>query len=354
MADDQEKTEEPTSKKIEDARKEGNVPKSQDTNSFITLIVACAVLLIMFGFLQERIKNLYLFYYDFIGQEITKVAILQIVITTVMELALMVLPIAVSVAIAGVLAGLMQFGFLFTTKSITPDLKKIDPIKGLKNLFSMKKLIEGLKTILKVSAVFAVAFYFLLEFTKEVQETVFLGIWQQIFWLRDKAIILIAVMLALLLVIAFLDLMFVRYNYFKELRMSKQEIKDEHKQMEGDPQVKSRIRKVQMQMSQRRMMQNIPDADVVITNPTHYAVAIRYDQSKDRAPVVLAKGVDFLALKIKEIALNHGVQIVENPPLAREIYRQCDVDEAIPENLYKAIAEVLAFVYQNNKKKQRN
>ncbi|MFA6757310.1 MAG: flagellar type III secretion system protein FlhB, partial [Sulfurospirillaceae bacterium] len=207
---------------------------------------------------------------------------------------------------------------------------------------------------LKVSAVFAVAFYFLLEFTKEVQETVFLGIWQQIFWLRDKAIILIAVMLALLLVIAFLDLMFVRYNYFKELRMSKQEIKDEHKQMEGDPQVKSRIRKVQMQMSQRRMMQNIPDADVVITNPTHYAVAIRYDQSKDRAPVVLAKGVDFLALKIKEIALNHGVQIVENPPLAREIYRQCDVDEAIPENLYKAIAEVLAFVYQNNKKKQRN
>lgn len=131
--------------------------------------------------------------------------------------------------------------------------------------------------------------------------------------------------------------------------MSKQEIKDEHKQMEGDPQVKSRIRKVQMQMSQKRMMQNVPDADVVITNPTHYAVAVRYNQSKDRAPVVVAKGTDHLALKIKEIAMNHKIQIVENPPLARELYKQCDVDQAIPEKLYKAVAEVLAFVYQNEK-----
>jgi flagellar biosynthetic protein FlhB len=135
--------------------------------------------------------------------------------------------------------------------------------------------------------------------------------------------------------------------------MSKQEIKDEHKQMEGDPQVKSRIRRVQMEMSRKRMMQNVPDADVVITNPTHYAVAVRYDQGKDRAPMVVAKGTDNLALKIKEIALNHGIQIVENPPLARELYKLCDVDQAIPEKLYKAVAEVLAFVFQNSKRKTR-
>jgi len=287
------------------------------------------------------------------GQEIDKVLIMRIVLVSLRELGLMILPIAISVAIAGVIAALLQYGFLFTTKAITPDLKKIDPIKGLKNLLSLKKLIEGLKTILKVSAVFFVAFYFLMEFTTELPETVFLGLWEQLVWLRDKAIILAAVMLALFLVLSFVDLLFVRYNYFKELRMSKQEVKDEHKQMEGDPQVKSRIRKVQMQMSQKRMMQNIPDADVVITNPTHYAVAVRYNQGKDRAPIVVAKGIDHLALKIKEIAMNHGIQIVENPPLARELYKQCDIDQAIPEKLYKAVAEVLAFVYQNNKHKMR-
>ncbi|NLC28686.1 MAG: flagellar biosynthesis protein FlhB [Campylobacteraceae bacterium] len=352
-SDDQEKTEEPTSKKIEDARKEGNVPKSQDTNSFVTLIVACVVVFFMFGVLEERTRNLYIYYHDFMGQEITKVVIMQIALVSLRELGLMILPIAFSVAIAGVLASLMQFGFLFTTKSITPDLKKIDPIKGLKNLFSLKKFIEGLKIVLKVVAVFGVAFYFLMEFITELPETLFLGLWQQLIWLRDKAVILATVMLALFLILSFIDLMFVRYNYFKELRMSKQEIKDEHKQMDGDPQVKSRIRKVQMQMSQKRMMQNIPDADVVITNPTHYAVAVRYNQKKDKAPVVIAKGVDFLALKIKEIALNHDVQIVENPPLARELYKQCDINQAIPENLYKAIAEVLAFVYQSSKRNRR-
>lgn len=352
-ADDQEKTEEATSKKIEDARKEGNVPKSQDTSSFVTLVVACVVVFFMFGFLEDRIRVLYAYYHDFMGQEIDKVMIMRIALVSLRELGLMILPIAIAVAIAGVIAALLQFGFLFTTKAITPDLKKIDPIKGIKNLISLKKLIEGLKTTLKVSAVFLVAFYFLMDFTAELPETLFLGLFEQLVWLRDKAVILAAVMLALLLVLSLVDLLFVRYNYFKELRMSKQEVKDEHKQMEGDPQVKSRIRKVQMQMSQKRMMQNIPDADVVITNPTHYAVAVRYNQGKDRAPVVMAKGTDHLALKIKEIAMNYGVQIVENPPLARELYKQCEIDQAIPEKLYKAVAEVLAFVYQNSKRKMR-
>jgi flagellar biosynthetic protein FlhB len=352
-ADDQEKTEEATPKKIEDARKEGNVPKSQDTSSFVTLVVACVIVFFIFSFLQERVSFLYAYYHDFMGEEIDKVLIMRIALVSLRELGLMILPIAISVAIAGIIAALLQYGFLFSTKAITPDIKKIDPIKGLKNILSLKKMIEGVKIVLKVSAVFLVAFYFLTNFTKELPETLFIGVWDQLIWLRDKAVVLAAVMLALFLVLSLIDLIFVRYNYFKELRMSKQEIKDEHKQMEGDPQVKARIRKVQMQMSQKRMMQNIPDADVVITNPTHYAVAIRYDQGKDRAPVVVAKGTDHLALKIKEIALNFGVQIVENPPLARELYKQCDIDQAIPEKLYKAVAEVLAFVYQNSKRRNR-
>jgi len=350
-ADDQEKTEEPTSKKIEDARKEGNVPRSQDASSFVMLIVALVVAFVMLPYLGDRIRNLYMYYHELMGEEITKSVVIGMTIVSLRELGLMILPISIAVAMAGVLAGLMQFGFLFTTKSITPDLKKIDPIKGLKNLLSLKKLIEGVKIVLKVSVVFAVAFYFLTDYITELAETLFLGMMGQMVWLRDKMIILAAVMLALFLVFSFIDLLFVRYNYFKELRMSKQEIKDEHKQMEGDPQVKARIRRVQMEMSQKRMMQNIPDADVVITNPTHYAVAIRYDQSKDKAPVVVAKGVDFLALRIKEIALNHKIQVVENPPLARELYKQCDISQAIPEKLYKAVAEVLAFVYRTNKRR---
>jgi len=142
----------------------------------------------------------------------------------------------------------------------------------------------------------------------------------------------------------------VRFTYFKSLRMSKQELKDEYKQMEGDPKIKAKIRQIQMQMTKKRMMQEIPQADVVITNPTHYAVAIRYNQEKEAAPKVIAKGTDFMALRIKEIAMNYNIQIVENPPLARELYKKCNMGEIIPENLYKAVAEILAFVYKSSKK----
>jgi len=233
---------------------------------------------------------------------------------------------------------------------LIPDFKKIDPIKGLKNLVSMKKLIESIKIIAKVFLVLTIAYFYLLDFTKEVPSIVFFSLVDQLEWLKSKALILIAVMLLLFLVLALFDLFFVRYNYFKELKMSKQEIKDEYKQMEGDPQVKARIRRVQMEMSKKRMMQDIPSADVVITNPTHFAVAIRYDTEKENAPKVVAKGVDNMALKIKEIARENGVQVIENPPLARELYKKCEIDEMIPESMYKAVAEVLAFVYQSSKK----
>lgn len=350
MADD-EKTEEPTSKKIEDARKDGNVPKSQEVGSFVTLIIALTVLIFIFSFMYDRISGLYRYYQSFIGKEITRNVVMNIGIESLKEILFMVLPIAVSVAFAGVIAAVMQFGFIFTTKSITPDLKKLDPIKGLKNLISMKKLIEAIKNITKVSAVFGVAFYYLLQFTDETPKTVFFSIKDQILWLEEKMLILIAIMLALFFILSMADLVITRYQYFKGLKMSKQEVKDEYKQMEGDPQVKGRIRSMQREMAQKRMMQEVPQADVVITNPTHYAVALRYDTKKEKAPVILAKGINHLALKIKEIARNHQVQIVENPPLARDLYKSCELNEMVPERLYTAIAEVLAFVYQGSQKK---
>jgi flagellar biosynthetic protein FlhB len=229
----------------------------------------------------------------------------------------------------------------------------MDPIKGIKNLISMKKLIEMFKNVLKVTLVMGLAYFYLVDFVKELPSVIFFSIYDQLAWLRDKALILIAVLLFLFLILALFDLMFVRYNYFKELKMSKQEIKDEYKQMEGDPQVKARIKRVQMEMSKRRMMQDIPSADVVITNPTHYAVAIRYNTEKEDAPKIVAKGVDHLALKIKEIAREYNIQIIENPPLARELYKKCELNSMIPETLYKAVAEVLAFVYKSSNKARK-
>ncbi len=350
MADDQEKTEEPTSKKIDDARKDGNVPKSQDTSGFITLLVAFITFLSLLSWIESRMVSLYYYYQSLIGVEITKNVVLQLSIVTFREVVFMVIPLALTVAIAGLLAGVMQIGFIFTTKPLIPDFSKIDPIKGLKNLLSIKKLVETIKVLLKISIVLWVCYSFLIAFTEELPTVIYFPIFDQLAWLKEKVILLGSVMLFIFLILALFDLFYVRYNYFKDLRMSKQEIKDEYKQMEGDPKIKAKIRQIQMQMTRKRMMQEIPQADVVITNPTHYAIAIRYDQEKEAAPKVLAKGTDFLALKIKEIAMNYNIQIVENAPLARELYKKCNLGDTIPENLYKAVAEVLAFVYRSSKK----
>ena len=351
MADDEEKTEEASSKKIEDARKEGNVPKSQDANGFITLVVALGAFLAMLSWIQTRMVYLYKYYQTLIGTEITKEVTLQISMITFREIIFMVIPLAVCVAIAGIVANVMQTGFLFTTKPLIPDLSKLDPLKGIKNLFSMKKVMESVKITLKVGIIMWVCYYFLLAFTKELPTVIYFPIFDQMVWLKKKMLILIAVVLIVFLILSLADILFVRFSYFKSLRMSKQELKDEYKQMEGDPKIKAKIRQIQMQMTKKRMMQEIPQADVVITNPTHYAIAIRYNQEKENAPKVIAKGTDFVALRIKEIAMNYNIQIVENPPLARELYKKCNLGDMIPENLYKAVAEVLAFVYKSSKKK---
>jgi len=349
--EDQEKTEEPTSKKIEDARKDGNVPKSQDLAGFVTIAVAIFVVVALLGFIKDQFFMLYNYYQDLIGQEFTRKLLFSVTIITIFRTLLIILPIAVCIAIAGVFANLMQFGFIFTTKPLEPNLNKINPLKGLKNLFSLKKLIDGIKMVLKVTAVFTVGFLMFLSFIKELPHTLFLSMAAQLAWLKEKMLILAAVMLIVMFIIGLLDVLIVRFQYFRDLRMSKQEIKDEYKQMEGDPQVKGRIRQLQMRAARNRMMQNIPQADVIITNPTHYAVALRYDKTKEKAPVILAKGVDFLALRIKQIGVQNNVKIVENPPLARELYKMCEVNDMIPAELFRAVAEVLSFVYMSDKQK---
>jgi flagellar biosynthetic protein FlhB len=350
MADDQEKTEEPTSKKIEDARKEGNVPKSQDTSGLVTLLIGIVVLIFYMRYMFDEMGNFYKYYMDLIGQDMTFSLFFDILIQSILKVLILLAPLALALMIAGVLGNVAQFGFLFTTKVLKPKFEKINPIKGLKNLFSMKKLVEGTKMTLKVMVSFGVGFWLFLQFLEEIPKLEIFPLMDQINWLMDKSIILAFTMIAVFLVFAVIDFTYQRYTYKKNLKMSKQEVKDEMKNQEGNPEIKAKIRQLQMRMARNRMMGEVPKADVVITNPTHYAIAIKYSK-EDGPPKVLAKGVDHLAQRIKEVARENDVMIVENKPLARDLYSSVEVDEFIPDRLYQAVAEVLAFVY---KSKNRN
>ena len=331
MADDQEKTEEPTAKKIEDARKEGNVPKSQDASGVFTLFVAILAFLLLFPYMSSHMIFIFKYYFSLIGMTIDRALMVNMTIVTIKEFLLMVMPISIAVAIAGVVGAVAQFGFLFTTKAIMPDFKKIDPIKGTKNLFSMKKAVDGIKITFKSFTTLGVGFIFFFLFILELPTVALFGLGDQMEWLRDKAIIIAFVMLLIIFIFAIIDVIIVRKQYFDGLKMSKQEIKD-------------------VMASRKRMMANVPTADVVITNPTHYAVAIKYDEKKSHAPIVVAKGMNNIAQKIKEIARENGVHVVQNPPLARSLYAQVDLDKPIPSELFAAVAEVLAYVYKMNKK----
>ena len=350
MADDAEKTEEPTPKKIEDARKEGNVPKSQDASGVITLFVALLAFLMLFPYMTSHMFALFKYYFSLLGSHLDKALMIDIAIVTAKEFLVIIMPLAISVAVAGVVAAIAQFGFLFTTKAIVPDFKKIDPIKGTKNLFSMKKIIEGVKVTFKSFTTLGVGFLFFFIFILELPTVALFGLGDQLDWLQDKILIIAFVMLLIIFIFAIIDIVIVRKQYFDGLKMSKQEIKDEMKNMDGDPLIKAKIRQKQMEMSQNRMMSEVPNADVVITNPTHYAVAIKYDEEKSHAPVVVAKGMDNIAQQIKKIARENSVHVVQNPPLARSLYAQVDVEKPIPSELFAAVAEVLAYVYKMNKK----
>jgi flagellar biosynthetic protein FlhB len=347
---DEEKTEEPTSRKIEKAREEGNVPKSMEMAGFIVLFLALLVLFFYVKYIVFYFEDFFKYFYSFIGVEITKNLVFNLLIKGAFYFFVLMFPIFLVVVIAGIVANISQFGFLFTTKVLIPKFEKLNPIKGLKNLFSIKKLVEGIKTTLKVFIAFFVGFEIFLSFFNEMPKLELMGFFNQIRWIEKKIFLIVLSMLAVFFVFAVIDLIYQRHSYKKSLRMSKQEIKDEYKQTEGNPEIKAKIRQLQREMAKKRMMAEVPKADVVITNPTHYAVALRYDKTKDEAPRVVAKGVDHVAVKIKEIAREAGVMIVENPPLARELYRLVEIDEIIPPKLYKAVAEILAYVYRAKSK----
>ncbi len=353
MADDQEKTEDATPKKLEDARKDGNVPKSQDVSGLSALFVASLTLLVLYSLFREEFYKLFIDSLTISHEELTRQNILYIAFLSFKTFIFTALIFAIPVAIAGVLGTVAQFGFIFTTKPLEPNLSKLDPIKGLGNLISLRKFIESIKISLKSFVTIGMGFWLFWEFIQELPTVIMFPLVQQIDWLFEKSLIIIFSMLLITAFFAIIDLFVVRKEYFDKLKMSKQEIKDEYKNMEGDPLIKQKIRQIQMQMSRKRMISEIPTADVIVTNPTHYSVALRYDKEKDHVPRVIAKGVDHMAFQIRKIAADHKIRIIENPPLARSLYKAVDIDQFIPDEFFQAVAELLAYVYKLDNKKSK-
>ncbi|VEJ06056.1 flagellar biosynthesis protein [Helicobacter pullorum] len=351
---DEEKTEAPSARKIEKAREEGNVLKSPDVNAFLGLVVGLVLIFLCFNFWVDGISNIFFQIYNSFNQDLTRSDAISITISLTFQILYLLAPIFGALVLTGIVANISQSGFLLTTKAIQPKLQKLNFITGIKNIISLKKLLDGFLITFKVMTAFIIAFFVFLGFMKELTTVSLFPIGDQMIWLKDKALILIAILLAFFLVMAITDYLIKRYQYFKSLRMSKQEVKDEFKNQEGDQQIKGKIRSLMFQAAKKRMMQNIPSADVVVTNPTHYAVALRYDSTKERAPRVLAKGVDFLAQRIKDIAKEHEIPIIENPPLARALYKDVDIDKEIPETLYQAMVEVLIKVQQINDERKKS
>ena len=345
-----ERTERATPKKRRDARERGQVLKSTEVNSAFCCAVIFSFMLLFKDTMVRQLNELTYYHLGdnllyFAGLSLGPQEIQSIIISLMLPMALILLPILLTALLAGLLINVVQVGFLFTTKPLAPKLERISPLKGFKRIFSVKTLSELIKSLIKVICLgwllyknFQTLMYQFPGFTGANIGAAFLEILRLSFTLALKMTLVLGI-------IALFDYLFQWWSFEKELRMTKQEVKDEYKLTEGDPQIKGRIRAKQRQMSAQRMMQQVPTADVVITNPTHYAVALSYKQEVNEAPLVLAKGQDFLARKIKEIAAEHGIEMVENIELARSLYQFCEVGSEIPPEFYQAVADILVYVY---------
>jgi flagellar biosynthesis protein FlhB len=346
QSDDAQKTEEPTPKKLDEARKRGNVARSMEVNTWLMLFAGTIIIAFLAPGLMSDVSSIAQVFierpHEF-SLEFDNLIGLLMRATLAVGGALL-LP-AVFMVVAAIATGLVQNGLVFSPKAIEPKLEKFSPIAGAKRLFSVRQLVEFVKGLIKISIVATIAVMLLAPEFRRLDTTPTMDLSEIMAILHGLVIELMIYVLAVLAVIAGIDLIFQRAQHRKRLRMTRQEIKDEMKQSEGDPHVKGRLRQIRMDRARHRMMQAVPEADVVVTNPTHFAVALRYNQEETEAPVVVAKGQDFIAQKIREVAEENGVPIVENRPLAQALFRTVELDQEIPTEHYKAVAEVISYVW---------
>lgn len=355
MADEasgQEKTEEPSSRRLQDARDKGDVTKSIEVPSAAVLLVSLMTLYLGWNFIMQTLMAMtahYLANADTI--RLLPDTMFSLSVEGMLAMGLACGPVLVAVFLAALLSNYAQVGFIFSTEKIMPDFTKIDPIAGFARKFSMQALADLIKSLLKIGLIgyvaFSEAYKALPEFMplmdkEPYQIMAFAG--QIAFWMFLKCALIIALLAAI-------DYAFQRWQFMKKMKMTKQEMKEEAKMTEGDPQVKGRIRAIQMQMARQRMMSEVPKADVVITNPTRLAIALRYDNATMAAPLVIAKGAGVMAQRIREIAAENNIPLVENKPLAQALYKTVALNGPIPEDLFQAVAEILAYVFGSRKKR---
>ncbi len=348
--DDQERTEQATSKRREETREKGQVPRSQEVVS-VGILVA-ALLLFYFGGSALLSKTMDVMTAGFreAGQvNLTQDSVTSIITNYIFKGFVILFPLLIAVLIAAILGNVLQFGFLFSSESLQPKFSKISPAKGFKRLFSIRSIVELFKGILKVCIIGGVAYMIIRDEFDHLMPLADQSTWGMFSYIAGVCFKMLLAMTVVLVFLAALDYAYQRWEYEKSIRMTKQEIKDEFKNSEGDPMIKARIRRIQREMAQKRMMAEVPKADVIITNPTHLAVAIQYNPASMQAPIVVAKGADFIAEKIRDIARENDVPVIENKPLAQVLYKIVKINHAVPEDLYRAVAEVLAFVYEQKK-----
>jgi flagellar biosynthetic protein FlhB len=346
------KTEEATPKKKSDSREKGQIARSKDISVALTMVVCTMLIGMLWGMLTDGFKEIIIYFLKIpmlenLSQEKT---LFNIVITVALKTAVLILPFALPIMLGGVAASLLQTGFLFTKEPLKPSFGKLNPLTGMKNMFSKRSLVDLCKNIVVISIVSYIAYKYMVDnyqnilgisnlylpsLSEEVKNLV-LGIFKKI--------------CIVLVIIAAIDYFLQVRMHNKEMKMTKQEVKDEYKQSEGDPQIKGKIKQKQREIGMRRMMQSVADATVVITNPTHLAIALKYEEGGNmEAPKVVAKGADYIALKIKNVAKDHDVPVIENKPLARLMYDRVEIDDDIPQDLYQGVAEILAVVMKLKK-----
>ena len=343
--DDASKTEEPTGKKLSKGREEGNVAMSMEIKSWMILMGGAFAVAFFAPWMMRAVSYVgatFIFEPHAIPMDSEH---LRLVISDVfIRIGIILSPLLGLLMVLAVFASVVQTGFMYSPKKIKPKLSKLSPKQGIKKIISVKSVIEFVKGIFKLSIVTTVAFGLAIPLLADVQLIPAFDLVHTLDRMHDMAIVLIFATVAVMTAIAALDYLYQRHAFIKQMKMTKQEVKDEHKQSEGDPIIKSRIRRLRLERARQRMMAAVPRADVVITNPTHYAVALEYKMEEMPSPKLIAKGIDELAQRIREVAEENDIPVVENPPLARALYSAVDLDEEIPPEHYKAVAEVIGYV----------
>ncbi len=354
MAAGEEKTEEPTAKKRSDARKKGNIPKSKDMMAALQLLGAIYILRYVGPYMARYVVD---FMIKMLREDMPNLAIperkeiIPYALDWFLWLGAMVAPFLILASFVAIVTNVLQVGFLITFEQIKFDLNKLNPISGFKRMFSTRNVVMLIMNLAKLAVVMSVAWYTVLSELQNVITMVEMETAGTFLYTVDKVLLMAQRLAYILLALGAIDYYYQKWKHNKELKMTKQEVKEEFKQMEGDPMVKQKRRQKQMEAAMRRMMGEVPQAEVVVRNPTHFAVAISYKPHM-AAPVVVAKGKDKVAEKIIEVAREAGVPLVENPPLARQLYKMCEIGDQIPEELFATIAEILTSVMDAEKKRK--